>query len=137
MSHTGPGPHPAGSGETSHTHSAPKQPLIAVIAIHGVGRHEPGASAQDVATLLTSLGREDNHLSIAAADKTVPLYPGFLTESLVIPLHPVITEETAQAKELHARGAARDIRRLWRRPGPHRRQRSLSADLVFEDMGHL
>ena len=32
---------------------------VAVIAIHGVGRHLPGASAEALATLLASVGRKD------------------------------------------------------------------------------
>jgi hypothetical protein len=37
----------------------PNGPNIAVIAIHGVGQHISGASADAVSTLLMSIGRRD------------------------------------------------------------------------------
>ena len=62
---------------------------VAVIAIHGVGRHLPGASAEALATLLASIGRKDgeaDHISHAAP------YEGFDTLSIEVPLAPVATE---------------------------------------------
>jgi hypothetical protein len=62
---------------------------VAVIAIHGVGRHLPGASAEALATLLASMGRKDgeaDHISYA------PPYEGFDTLSIEVPLAPVTAE---------------------------------------------
>jgi hypothetical protein len=64
-------------------------PAVAVIAIHGVGRHAPGSSAEALATLLSSIGRKDgqaDHIPHAAP------YAGFDTLSIEIPLAPVATE---------------------------------------------
>jgi hypothetical protein len=54
---------------------------VAVIAIHGVGQHPEGASAEAVSTLLTSLPRE-------AADKT-PAYDSFAIQYVEVALEPV------------------------------------------------
>jgi hypothetical protein len=62
---------------------------VAVIAIHGVGRHVPGASAEAIATLLSSLGRKD-----ASADQVPaePPYAGFDEYSIEVPLARVETQ---------------------------------------------
>jgi hypothetical protein len=67
---------------------------VAVIAIHGVGRHLSGASADAVATLLTSIGRD-----LPGAEKSAavpPPYSAYTTESIDIPLRPVQTPPEEQ-----------------------------------------
>lgn len=57
---------------------------VAVIAIHGVGQHAPGASAEAVSTLLMMLPENGNDVS-----RKQPLYPGFVSTSIDVPLRPV------------------------------------------------
>lgn len=67
-------------------------PKIAVVAIHGVGRHTPGSSADAVATLLLSLGRRGSSPSEQTPSAEVeepPPYSGFISTSIDIPLRPV------------------------------------------------
>jgi hypothetical protein len=81
-------PHPAASGKRS-----PER--VAVIAIHGVGHHLSGASAEDVAALLESVGREDYPPELAAKQDRPKPYLGFRSKSLEIPLRAVYTQDLA------------------------------------------
>jgi hypothetical protein len=76
----------------SNTEAAAPPRQVAVIAIHGVGRHEPGASAEAIATLLASQDRADN----SQAYRTLPKGPrhvsGFDIETIEVPLAAVATE---------------------------------------------
>src|SRR5882724_10097024 len=70
------------------TPSAPLEVLpVAVIAIHGVGQHSVGASAEAVSTLLLNIVREDKTKNPHEA----PPYSGFAVNSVDVPLHPVLT----------------------------------------------
>src|SRR5271168_2164212 len=74
---------------TRHITEHTEHPTVAVIAIHGVGRHAPGSSAEALATLLSSIGRKNgqaDHIPHA------PLYAGFDALSSGVPLAPVATE---------------------------------------------
>jgi len=74
---------------TRHITEHTEHPTVAVIAIHGVGRHAPGSSAEALATLLSSIGRKNgqaDHIPHA------PLYAGFDALSIEVPLAPVATE---------------------------------------------
>jgi hypothetical protein len=62
---------------------------VAIIAIHGVGHHLSGVSADAVATLLQSLersrtGKENNEIRTLS-----PPYSGFITTAIDVPLRPV------------------------------------------------
>lgn len=76
-----------------------ENPCVAVIAIHGVGQHLSGASADQVSTLLLSIGRNGagkenvGDTNNAPKNKTVevpaPPYSGFIATSIDVPLRPV------------------------------------------------
>jgi hypothetical protein len=80
---------------THATHADPNRnpnrddPRVAVIAIHGVGQHLPGASADAVSTLLLSIGR--NRVVRGKDDPPPPAcpYSGFATKAIDVPLRPV------------------------------------------------
>src|SRR6266853_924100 len=90
------------------------EPNIAIIAIHGVGKHISGASADAVSTLLMSIGRngaakqndgkrdgeakKQNHEPLLP-----PPYAGFVATSIDVPLRPVQAPpgEAAAANERH------------------------------------
>jgi hypothetical protein len=82
---------------------------VAVIAIHGVGQHSPGASASAVSTLLMNLGRST---ADAMNRKGSPPYPGFTQVPIEIPLRPVMAspQETKFANE---RQAPSLLSRIW------------------------
>lgn len=82
-------PHPP----ASETKSRPER--VAVIAIHGVGHHLSGASAEDVAALLESVGREDFPRELATDQHRPKPYLGFRSKSVEIPLRAVYTEDLA------------------------------------------
>ena len=91
---------------------------VAVIAIHGVGRHAPGASAEAVATLLLSMdktGKEGgggDELNRPDQAKKSPLYSGFEIESIDVPVRPVLSppEDAGKANERYQQGL---VERLW------------------------
>jgi hypothetical protein len=91
---------------------------VAVIAIHGVGRHAPGASAEAVATLLLSMEKtgheEHNADELRQADqaKKSPLYSGFEIDSIDVPLRPVLSppEDAGKANERYQQGL---FARVW------------------------
>jgi hypothetical protein len=62
-------------------------PNVAVIAIHGVGQHLSGVSADAVSTLLMSIGR--NGGGTIPYSQPTPPYPGFVATSIEVPLRPV------------------------------------------------
>ena len=73
-----------------------REPRVAVIAVHGVGWHAPGASADAVATLLLSLGtgmnkapRGPGQANAAGDSSGHPLYSGCVTSAIDVPLRPV------------------------------------------------
>ncbi len=108
------GPNHAGS---KHAENA-QGPNVAVIAIHGVGRHAPGASAEAVATLLLSIdkiGKEGgggDEPKRPGQPKKSPLYSGFEIESIDVPLRPVLSppEDAEKANERHQQAW---LSRLW------------------------
>jgi hypothetical protein len=81
-------PHPSAPGKKS-----PER--VAVIAIHGVGHHLSGASAEDLAALLESVGREDYPPELATKQDRPKPYLGFRSKSLEIPLRAVYTQDLA------------------------------------------
>jgi hypothetical protein len=91
-------PHPpdAGFAPAPRGSTAQIPPTVAVIAIHGVGQHPPGASAQALADLLASVGRRD-----ANADPLSPgiNYSSFAIQSIEVPLSAVATEYTPTATQ--------------------------------------
>jgi hypothetical protein len=62
---------------------------VAVIAIHGVGQHVSGASANAVADLLLSMGRENGNGEQQGNERTGQLYSGFASTSIEVPLRKV------------------------------------------------
>jgi hypothetical protein len=112
--------------ETSHQEK-PQGRNVAVIAIHGVGQHEPGASAAAVATLLLSLDKNETeegvdtagneerragHAGRADQPKKSPQYSGFEIDSVDVPLHPVLSppEDADDANERYQQGW---LARIW------------------------
>jgi hypothetical protein len=91
---------------------------VAVIAIHGVGQHAPGASAEAIATLLLSMdktGHEEgsaDELRQAHQGKKSPLYSGFEIDSIDVPLRPVLSPpvDAEEANERYQEGL---FERLW------------------------
>lgn len=86
-----PRPEAPASGSTGAAHSPGKLPLVAVIAIHGVGRHEPGSSAEAIATLLASADRANtaqDYLTLPAGPH--PLL-GYDIQLVEVPLAAVAT----------------------------------------------
>jgi hypothetical protein len=83
---------------------------VAVIAIHGVGQHLPGASADAVSTLLISLGRdwpveggeEEN-------EGAIPPYSGFVSTAIDVPLRPV----QAPQEDANYRNEGTWLSRVW------------------------
>ena len=77
--------------EPFHSVPTPEQPAadrpVAVIAIHGVGKHPPGASAEAISTLLLNIGRENG----VHKPHDPPPYSGFESKSVDVALHPVQT----------------------------------------------
>ncbi len=83
-------------------HFEPDDANVAIIAIHGVGQHVSGVSADAVSTLLMSIGRdgagkEDN------GETGTPPYSGFVTTSIEVPLRPVQSapEDAEDANDRH------------------------------------
>jgi hypothetical protein len=94
-----PGSHPYSqepllTAQNSQNSDSDRVGSVAIIAIHGVGRHEPGASAEAIATLLSSLGRKDRAADYAGSQ---PPYAGFDEHSIEVPLERVATEFRASA----------------------------------------
>ena len=84
---------------------------VALLAIHGVGQHPYGASADAVSTLLLSIGRNGGPEAELGA-VAIPPYSGFVTTSLDVPLRPVQSapEEAQQANE---RPSGSPLSKLW------------------------
>jgi hypothetical protein len=106
------------SNHADSNHAGSKQagdaqgPNVAVIAIHGVGWHAPGASAEAVATLLLSMdetgkqGGDGDELKRPDHPKKSPLYSGFEIDSIDVPLRPVLSpaEDAGKANERYQQG---------------------------------
>lgn len=74
---------------------------VAVVAIHGVGQHPCGASADAVSTLLLSLGRDDRarkNCDKAEEDGLITPYSGFVTASIDVPLQRVQSPPADESK---------------------------------------
>jgi hypothetical protein len=98
---------------------------VAVIAIHGVGQHLSGASADAVATLLLSLGRNESggthHGKGKSAPKSesgekktrpAPPYSGFVATSIDVPLRP-IQSPTGGLKDANYRNEGSLLSHIW------------------------
>jgi hypothetical protein len=84
---------------------------VAVIAIHGVGQHLSGASAEAVSTLLLSIGREvDAHQT--SLQMPGPAYSGFTAKSIGVPLRRVQSPPD-EASVANDRGQRSFLSRLW------------------------
>lgn len=64
-------------------------PNVAIIAIHGVGQHLSGASADAVSTLLMSIGREKVVTRKWKEEEPAPPYSGFVGTPIDVPLRPI------------------------------------------------
>jgi hypothetical protein len=97
---------------------------VAVIAIHGVGQHLSGASADAVATLLLSMGRngpdeknngksESAPKSDSEEKKTRPApYHGFVATSIDVPLRPV-QSPAGGVKDANYRNEGSVLSHIW------------------------
>jgi hypothetical protein len=111
--------------ETSH-HEQAQGRNVAVIAIHGVGQHEPGASAAAVATLLLSMdnsdtegvdraGNEDpraDQARRAGQPESSRPYCAFEIGSVDVPLHPVLSPPV-DAEDANERYQQSWFARFW------------------------
>jgi hypothetical protein len=91
---------------------SPDDPRVAVIAIHGVGQHLPGASADAVSTLLLAMGR--NRVVMGNDDPPSPAcpYSGFVTKAIDVPLRPVQAPPEA-ASQANYRKKGNWLSRAW------------------------
>jgi hypothetical protein len=90
---------------------------VAVIAIHGVGQHPSGVSADAVATLLMSIGRngadrKEHGDRAESHPKAAPPYTGFLSTSIDVPLRPV-QSPPAEARTANDRNQVSLLSKLW------------------------
>jgi hypothetical protein len=88
---------------------------VAVIAIHGVGRHLPGASAGAVSTLLMSIGRNTGASETEkrrGTNENAPPYSGFATMPIDIPLRPTQAPE-GEAEIANYRDKGSWLFRVW------------------------
>jgi len=100
------------SFEVDRSSSAPDGPKVAVIAIHGVGTHLSGASAEDVSTILTSIGRAPLGEGHEPPAEPKPAYSHFAVKSIEIPLRPVQSPKE-EAKQANNTFRESWIARLW------------------------
>jgi hypothetical protein len=96
---------------SNHVENA-QGPNVAVIAIHGVGQHLSGASADAVSTLLLSMGRENAAEKVEEGRMQVPPYSGFVSKSIDVPLRPVQAHPEA-AEEANKRNQLTFFSRVW------------------------
>ena len=107
--------------ESMNSHEVKSEPVaqlnsegsnVAVIAIHGVGHHLSGASADAVSTLLFSIGRSGGGNHASDIPESAPPYSGFVTTSINVPLRPVQSppDEAAIANDRHQPSL---LSRIW------------------------
>jgi hypothetical protein len=133
--------------ETSHPVEA-QGPNVAVIAIHGVGQHEPGASAEAVATLLLSMDPIDTKEGVDGAGneggsadearradrlKKSPRYSGFEIDSVDVPLRPVLSPPV-DAEDANQRYQQSWFERFW---GIFDERRGFLSETRKRKGGHL
>jgi hypothetical protein len=80
-------------------HGDTKNKRVAVIAVHGVAHHDPGASANAMADLLLSLPSFD---LVESGESKKHYFEGFRSVGIQIPLKPIVIDQ------LHRVGAADD-----------------------------
>lgn len=88
---------------------------VAVIAIHGVGQHLSGASADAVSTLLMSIGRNatlKEKENEGKQNEATPAYAGFVTTSIDVPLRPVQAPQKG-ATDANYRNEGTWLSRVW------------------------
>jgi hypothetical protein len=95
----------AGSNQAGNA----QDPNVAVIAIHGVGWHAAGASAEAVATLLLSFKKDGRSADETRPDdkaEDAPPYSGFEIKSIDVPVRPVLSppEDAGKANERYQQG---------------------------------
>ncbi len=96
---------------------APMPPAVAVIAIHGVGRHAPGASAEALATLLGSIGRGDAAQRDPSAPPQPPAeYASFDIRAVEVPVAAVATAKLAGMSAEVENGRRLSIANVRRQP---------------------
>jgi len=118
-------PHPGPSPQGTHalcatTPSASEYANVAIVAIHGVGQHLPGASAEAVSTLLLSIGRNPIPEKSAPQEErksdpkaaSPPPYCGFVSTSIDVPLRPVQSPPD-QARTANDRNQTTFFSKLW------------------------
>lgn len=103
-------PNPAQSSQTKQLTSDDAN--VAVIAIHGVGQHPPGVSADAVATLLQSIGRCNVAMENDRTRELEAPYSGFIAGSVDVPLRPV-QSPTEDARMANYRGQRSWVSTVW------------------------
>lgn len=110
--------------ESTHSHSVKLNSMmhldsddtnVAVIAIHGVGQHLSGASADAVSTLLMSIGRDTDVKEKGnerGQNETTPPYSGFVTTSIDVPLRPVQAPQKG-GTDANYRNEGSRLSRVW------------------------
>lgn len=106
---------PVQSDSTLETDPSVSDRNVAVIAIHGVGQHLSGASADAVSALLMSIGREPavkEEENERRRNGAAPAYSGFAAKSINVPLRPVQAPQEG-AKDANYRKDGSWLSRLW------------------------
>lgn len=87
-------------------------PNVALIAIHGVGQHLSGASADAVSTLLMSIEREKVVTNGEKEGEGTPPYSGFVATSIDVPVRPLQAPQL-YPNQANCRKDGNWLRRLW------------------------
>ena len=87
---------------------------VAVIAIHGVGQHLPGASAGAVSTLLMSIAREKVVTDGGENNERTPLYSGFVATTIDVPLRPILAPQEQENEANYRKTSTHWWSRVWR-----------------------
>jgi hypothetical protein len=121
-------PSATGAGSIHNPRTGEPSANVAVIAIHGVGRHPPGASAEALATLLASLGREDFARQAQASPAAAARYASFDSQAIEVPVAAVATAQLVSGALV-----AEDGRQVTSANDRH--QRSLASKIwgVFDE----
>jgi hypothetical protein len=90
-------------------------PNVAVIAIHGVGQHLSGASADAVSTLLMSIRREEVTWGAGKEKGAEPasFYSGFVATSIDVPLRPIQAPQDGPNDANYRKEDGNSWRRMW------------------------
>lgn len=105
----------SGSGASG---MAKEEGPVAVLAVHGVGRHISGASAEAVADLLLSIGREKGPGQEPSDAASAPPYSGFVSTPIEVPLRrvessPRLLKPIEFVKPSKLRKVSEPVSRMW------------------------